>query len=112
MKFNLDGNTYEFTMERVTLKEAMAFQQKTGLTLLKLQQGLVEMDAHALQSLVWLVRWQNGERDLLLDDVDFTIGDLEVVDDDPPHDADDSSATPETPDQPTPATTPPDATTT
>lgn len=72
MKIDYEGETLEFDLEEITVQQATVLKRKLGLTLLSLDNGLIEGDPDALRAVYWLIRTQSGER-VDIDEVDFKI---------------------------------------
>lgn len=72
MKIEYEGETLNFDLEEITVQQATVLKRKLGLTLLSLDQGLLEGDPDALRAVYWLIRTQSGET-VDIDTVDFKI---------------------------------------
>lgn len=83
MKLTIDGQHYEFDMDRLLFSEMAFVQKKTGLKLQEWQRGLNEMDAFALAGLVYIVRKRAGEQPDW-DTLDFDIASFDAEDDEAP----------------------------
>lgn len=76
------GRTLPFELGRLTVREAIALKDTTGLTIAQYMQGLIQLatitkDApvetlKALQFMIWLALTRNGEH-IKPDDVDFDL---------------------------------------
>lgn len=86
MKVRVDGQDYDYDAGKLLLSEAMLIQNKTGLKLQAWQAGLQEMDAYAVKALVFLLKLRAKESPDW-DSLDFDLGALEFVDDEPEVDA-------------------------
>lgn len=86
MKVSIDGQTYDYDAGRLLLSEAMLIQNKTGMRLQAWQAGLQEMDAYAVKALVFLLKLRAKENPDW-DTLDFDLGALEFVEDEPAADA-------------------------
>lgn len=74
MKINYEGETLEFDLDQITVREAMFLKMKLGLTLLGLDQGLATGDPEALLAIYWLIRkHSNGGRPVDIDELDFKV---------------------------------------
>lgn len=60
MIVNYDGKEYTLDLDELTTNEAKYIKHETGMTLLKLQEGLLEVDPDALTALYWLMMKQSG----------------------------------------------------
>lgn len=63
MKINYDGREYNFDLEEIDLTQATIIKDKYGLTLMGLEEGLMNGDPAVLRSLYWVMLAQNGEPD-------------------------------------------------
>lgn len=75
-KFNINGSTYEYDMEHVTVRDAMMLKTATGLNLKPFSVGLNELDPGCTAALAWLMQTKAGVKGpdgqpLQLKDVDF-----------------------------------------
>jgi len=73
MKINYEGEVLEFDLEEVTVQQATVLKRQLGLTLLGLDQGLVEGDPDALRAVYWLILEQAGGKRVDINEVDFKI---------------------------------------
>lgn len=60
MKVHFEDRDWDFDIDEVTVSQARQIKRQTGLTLMKLQEGLTEADADSLVALYWLMKNQNG----------------------------------------------------
>ena len=72
MKIEYEGETLEFDLEEITLQQATVMYKQLGLTLLKLDTGLIEGNPDALRAVYWLIRTQQGDK-VDINEVDFKI---------------------------------------
>ncbi|GAA1701643.1 hypothetical protein [Fodinicola feengrottensis] len=61
-KVDWEGKTYDFDPEDIDVKQGIAIQYGTGMTLKAFNDGIQEVDVHAWQALMWLMKNQNGEQ--------------------------------------------------
>lgn len=73
MRIEYEGESLEFDMEQITVRQAMYIQSKVGLTLLGLDQGLVAGDPQALLAIYWLMRTQSEGKHIDIDELDFKV---------------------------------------
>lgn len=79
-KFRIGKQEYESVgPDELTLAEAVKVRLATGLGFNEFYVALGTDDPVALQAMVWLVRLRRGERDVTLADVDFRLGDFELI---------------------------------
>jgi hypothetical protein len=72
MKIEYEGETLEFDLEEVTVSQATVLKRRLGLTLLSLDQGLMDGDPDALRAVMWLIQTQAGKK-VDIDELDFKI---------------------------------------
>jgi hypothetical protein len=73
MKINYEGETLDFDMEQITVRQAMYLKMKLGLTLMGLDQGLIAGDPDALLAIYWLMRTQVADSPVDIDNLDFKV---------------------------------------
>lgn len=74
MKIVYEGETLDFNLDDITVREAMYLKMKLGLTLLGLDQGLANGDPDALLAIYWLIRkHSNGGKPVDIDELDFKV---------------------------------------
>jgi hypothetical protein len=73
--FTLDGQSCEFDDNKLSLKEALAIKEYTGLGVRMFQLGLNMSEPAALQAMVWLSKTRAGTK-IRFEDVDFDCYDL------------------------------------
>ena len=74
MKIEYEGETLDFDMEQLTVRQAMYLKSKLGLTLLGLDQGLMAGDPDALLAIFWLIRTHaDGCKPVEIDTLDFKV---------------------------------------
>lgn len=73
MKIDYEGESLEFDLENITVRQAMAIKMKTGLTLMGLDQGLAVGDPDALLAIYWLMRTQAEGKPVDMDNLDFKV---------------------------------------
>jgi hypothetical protein len=61
MNVTFDGEEYKLDLDEIDLSEARYIKRQTGLTLMKLQEGLKEVDGDSLAALYWLMLKQSGK---------------------------------------------------
>lgn len=76
MKLDINGTIYEYDIDHVGVRDAMALKTATGLNLRPFSVGLNEWDPDCMAALAWLVQTQAGVKGadgqpLKLADVDF-----------------------------------------
>lgn len=59
--FHLDGADYQFDPNTLDLDEAKTIKKVSGLTVRRFQEGMQDLDADALQAMVWLTKTRAGE---------------------------------------------------
>lgn len=73
MKLTFEGRDWEYDPQRITVRQAMAFQAAYGFTLQTYEQAIEDADPRALQCLYWLILDQNDVRGPLTEcDFDIT----------------------------------------
>jgi hypothetical protein len=60
VKITWKGREYRFDIDDITIKEAAAIREHTGMNLLAWNRALGEYDDRALAALMWVVRKHNG----------------------------------------------------
>lgn len=60
MKIDFEGRTWEFDESEITVKQGIVIHLAHGITIAEFSQGLITMDARALQAGYWLMLQQNG----------------------------------------------------
>ena len=60
MLIKFEGSEYEFDLEEMSSQEAKIIKRETGFSLMKLQEGLLELDPDAITAIYWLMHKQNG----------------------------------------------------
>lgn len=59
MKITFEGRDWEFDESEITVKQGVAIHLAHGITIAQFSQGLIDMDARALQAGYWLMLQQN-----------------------------------------------------
>ncbi len=72
MKVDYEGTEYELDFDEVTVKQAKAVKNSTGLTLQGLEDGLSSGDPDALRALFWLMQVTSGIKSNI-EEVDFKL---------------------------------------
>lgn len=75
MRLTLDGKTYDYYPHLMMNVEAIAVEEKAGLTLAELGRQLVKGSAKAVTAILWVMR-KRSEPALRYTDVTYPIGDL------------------------------------
>jgi hypothetical protein len=78
LKLSIDGNSYEYDPDTITLREGMELENSTNQTVDQFVKGLSEGKAKAFLSLFWLARKRNGEDKLKFSDVDGSYASINV----------------------------------
>lgn len=73
MRIEYEGESLEFDLEQLTVRQAMYLKMRLGLTLLGLDQGLVAGDPDALLAIYWLMRTQGSDKPVDIDTLDFKV---------------------------------------
>jgi uncharacterized membrane protein len=60
VKIEWDGRPWDFDESEITVKQGIVIHLAHGITVAEFSQGLVTMDARALQAGYWLMLQQNG----------------------------------------------------
>lgn len=60
-KVQWENKEYLFDPEDIDVRQGIAIQYGTGMTLKAFNEGIQEVDVHAWQALMWLMKDQNGE---------------------------------------------------
>lgn len=60
MKIEWDGRQWDFDESDITVKQGIVIHMAHGITVAEFSEGLVTMDARALQAGYWLMLQQNG----------------------------------------------------
>jgi hypothetical protein len=79
-RITVDGQPYELDVNNLLNVELIAITKATGMELPQLGQALKDGSVLALTALVWVLR-RRSEPGLRFDDVQFTIGSLQLEDD-------------------------------
>ncbi len=72
MKICYEGKTLQFDLEELTLEQATVIYKRLGLTLLTLDQGLIEGNPDALRAIFWMIMQQDDSK-VQIEDVNFKI---------------------------------------
>lgn len=67
------GKTYTFDLDEITTKQARVIKVATGLTIMGLQRGMMELDPVALVGVMWYMKTVSGEA-CNIRTLDFKIG--------------------------------------
>ena len=86
MKLTVKGIEYEFSEDSLTNREAMDIEKVTGGSFGQFTEALKDGSTLALTAMVWTVQKRDNPS-LRFGDVEFTFGELEVVNDEPEADA-------------------------
>lgn len=87
LRLTVDDETYDFDPSDMTNREAKQVERFTGQRISHFQdRELVASDADNMTMLVWLARRRNGETELKLDDVEFRLSAVSIIDLDDPTD--------------------------
>lgn len=87
LKITVEGTSYDFDPSKMTNKEAKAIERFSGQRISTFQDSdMTTSDADQMTAIVWMCRTRAGEKDLAIDDVEFDMGSLEVVNLDDPTD--------------------------
>lgn len=78
MKIDFDGRTWEFDLEAITVKQAVAMHLAYGFTLDAWLSAVGETDPRALQCLWWLMLQQDGQV-MAIKDADCRLIDLSAA---------------------------------
>jgi hypothetical protein len=81
MRFKLDGKVLEFDEDTVTNKELIHLERELGLTVRGLMEGVNAGSMVAITGMVWMAR-RRTEPALAFDDIEFSLGGFEIMDDD------------------------------
>ena len=73
MKIVYEGETLDFDLDQITVRQAMYLKTKLGLTLLGLDQGLASGDPDALLAIYWLIRTHAEGKTVDIDTLDFKV---------------------------------------
>lgn len=72
MEIHYEDEVFHFDLEDVTLAQATYIHKRLGLTLMGLDQGLMEGHPDALRAVWYLIKVQGGEK-VNIDNLDFKI---------------------------------------
>lgn len=72
MKVTYDDKEYDFDLDEIDVRQATIIQDKCGMTLMGLEEGLADGNAHALRALFWIMLVQSGET-VDIDRINFKI---------------------------------------
>ncbi|MGH3693235.1 MAG: hypothetical protein ACRDRX_04415 [Pseudonocardiaceae bacterium] len=95
--FTIDGDEYRFDDDKLSVEEAIAVEDATGMGVRMFHIGITMSSAKALKCLVWLAKKRAGQA-VRLDDVTFDCMDLlrDLRREEPAGDASDPTAGQET----------------
>jgi hypothetical protein len=62
MKICYEGNELNFDLEELTLEQATTIYRRLGLTLLGLDQGLIDGNPDALRAIYWMILQQDDPK--------------------------------------------------
>ena len=103
MNITFEGRDWEFDLEAITVKQAVAMHLAYGFTLDGWMSAVAETDPRALQCLWWLMLQQDGQV-TAIKDADCKLIDLSVAFADATGEDDEAAGEPD----PTPPSVPPD----
>lgn len=86
MQIKINGKLYDHDAERLLVSEALAIEELTGYTVRDWNARLAEEHPLAMKGLAWILMRRAGE-DIAFADVDFDLGEWEVIDNIPPAEA-------------------------
>ena len=72
MRVEFQGKEYTLDIDEIDVAQSRHIYRKTGLSLLKLEEGLAEVNPDALVALYWLMLAQSGET-VDMDKVNFPV---------------------------------------
>jgi hypothetical protein len=72
MELDYEGKKYTIDLDEMDVKQARTIKVATGLTVMGLQKGMVEVDPDAMVGLYWYMKTTNGER-CNIHDVNFKV---------------------------------------
>jgi hypothetical protein len=61
MKVAYEGKEYELDLDEIDVKQARTIKAATGLTVMQVQRGMLEVDPDAMVGLFWYMKVTNGE---------------------------------------------------
>lgn len=96
MQIVVDGTEYDFDTATLRVGEMRALKKASGMKIKDFTEGLADADPDALTALVWLAKRRAGEH-IKFDDLDFELGDFDVIEPDDPQDAAGDGDTPADP---------------
>lgn len=82
MKIKVEGYTYDYDPEELSIPEAVLLREHVGLDYMDLIKGDLN-DPRFWLAMVWLCRTRDGEKKLLPTDVNVKFRDIEIIPDKP-----------------------------
>jgi hypothetical protein len=59
-KYNINGTTYEYDLDRISIRDAMMLKAETGYNLVPFSKGLSDFDPECVQAMAWLIQTTAG----------------------------------------------------